>query len=60
MVQDSSEWKDTVGNMNQEQYDAAKAVLEAELADTTDEREKERLTKALDEIAKLVVTDAAE
>jgi|LauGreDrversion4_2_1035121.scaffolds.fasta_scaffold1725639_2 hypothetical protein len=46
--------------MNQEQYEAAKAVLEAELADTIDEREKERLTKALEEIAKLVVTDASE
>jgi len=46
--------------MNQEQYEAAKAVFEAELADTIDEREKERLTKALEEIAKLVVTDAPE
>jgi hypothetical protein len=46
--------------MNQEQYEAAKAVLEAELADTVDEREKERITNVLEEIAKLVVTDAPE
>lgn len=46
--------------MNQEQYEAAKAVLEAELADTVDEREKERITNVLEEIAKLVVTDASE
>jgi hypothetical protein len=46
--------------MNQEQYEAAKAVLEAELSDTVDEREKERINTVLEEIAKLVVTDASE
>ena len=46
--------------MNQEQYEAAKAVLEAELADTLDEREKTRIEEALAGIAKLVVTDATE
>ena len=46
--------------MNQEQYEAAKAVLEAELADTLDEREKTRIEEALSAIAKLVVTDASE
>jgi hypothetical protein len=46
--------------LNQEQYEAAKAVLEAELSDTVDEREKERLTTALETLAKLVVTDASE
>ena len=46
--------------MNQEQYEAAKAVLEAELLETVDEREKARLTTALEQIAKLVVTDASE
>jgi hypothetical protein len=46
--------------MNQEQYEAAKAVLEAELADTLDEREKTRIEEALAAIAKLVVTDASE
>jgi hypothetical protein len=46
--------------MNQEQYEAAKAVLEAELANTLDEREKTRIEEALAAIAKLVVTDASE
>jgi hypothetical protein len=46
--------------MNQEQYEAAKSVLEAELADTLDEREKTRIEDALATIAKLVVTDASE
>ena len=46
--------------MNQEQYEAAKAVFEAELADTLDEREKTRIEEALAAIAKLVVTDATE
>jgi len=46
--------------MNQEQYEAAKAVLEAELAEATDEREKERIQTALDGIAKLVTSDASE
>ena len=46
--------------MNQEQYDNAKAVLEAELADALDEREKTRIEEALAAIAKLVVTDASE
>jgi hypothetical protein len=46
--------------MNQEQYEAAKATLEAELANTLDEREKTRIEDALATIAKLVVTDASE
>ena len=46
--------------MNQEQYDNAKSVLEAELADTLDEREKTRIEEALAAIEKLVVTDAPE
>jgi hypothetical protein len=46
--------------MNQEQYEAAKAVFEAELATTTDERERTRLEEALVAIAKLVITDASE
>jgi len=46
--------------LTQEQYDAAKAVLEAELAETHDEREKERITQALAQIATLVITDATE
>lgn len=46
--------------MNQEQYEAAKAVLEAELEKTLDEREKTRIEEALAAIAKLVVTDASE
>ena len=47
-------------SITQETIDAAKAVLEAELAESTDEREKERITKALEDIAKLVATDATE
>jgi hypothetical protein len=46
--------------MNQEQYEAAKSVFEAELAESTDEREKTRIEEALAAIAKLVVTDASE
>jgi hypothetical protein len=46
--------------MNQEIYEAAKAVLEAELAESTDEREQTRIKTALADIAKLVVTDASE
>jgi hypothetical protein len=46
--------------MNQEMYEAAKAVLEAELANAPEEREKLRIEDALSTIAKLVVTDAPE
>jgi hypothetical protein len=46
--------------MNQEQYEAAKSVLEAELADAPEEREKLRIEEALAAIAQLVVTDASE
>lgn len=46
--------------ITQEQYDAAKAVLEAELAESVDERQKERITKALEDIEALVITDATE
>jgi hypothetical protein len=46
--------------LTQEQYDAAKAVLETELAETNDEREKARITKALEDIEALVITDATE
>ena len=47
--------------MNQEQYESAKATLEAELADTIDEREKTRIEEALAAIEKLVASsDASE
>jgi hypothetical protein len=46
--------------MNQEQYEAAKSVLEAELADAPEEREQERLKEALATIERLVVADASE
>jgi hypothetical protein len=46
--------------MNQEQYEAAKATLEAELANAPEEREKLRIEEALAAIAKLVITDDSE
>lgn len=47
-------------SLTQEQYDAAKAVLEAELAESVDTREEERIKKALEDIEALVITDATE
>lgn len=38
--------------MDLETYEAAKAVLEAELAESLDEREKERITLALEQLTK--------
>lgn len=47
-------------SITQDQIDAAKATLEAELAESTDEREKLRVQEALEQLAKLVATDATE
>ncbi len=47
-------------SLTQEQYDAAKVVLETELAEAVEEREQLRLQQALADIEKLAIVDATE